>query len=98
MLLDTSSISSFLVLLSEHWHYRHSYVPFLLRQLLGPHYCVNACSCQASVWDVPLERLFYMTFQFSLLEKQNGKDEVPLFPRVDLMYYSLLSILARDSY
>jgi hypothetical protein len=43
--------------------------------------------------DVPLERLFYMTFRFFLLEKQNGKNEVLLFLRVDLMYYSLLSIL-----
>jgi hypothetical protein len=41
--------------------------------------------------DVPLERLFYMTFLFGLLEKQNGNNEVPLFLRVDLRYYSLLS-------
>ena len=44
--------------------------------------------------DVPLERLFYMTFRFSLLEKQNEKNEVPVFLRVDLIYYSLLIILA----
>ena len=33
-----------------------------------------------------------MTIRFSFLEKQNGNNEVPLFLRVDLMYYSLLSI------
>ena len=33
-----------------------------------------------------------MTSRFSLLEKQNGNNEVPLFLRVDRMYYSLLGI------
>ena len=40
------------------------------------------------------ETSFYMTFRFSLLEKQNEKNEVPVFLRVDLIYYSLLIILA----
>jgi hypothetical protein len=43
--------------------------------------------------DVPRECLFYVTrFKLSFLKKHNGNNEVPLFLRVDLMYYSLLSI------
>ena len=48
---------------------------------------------QASVLDVPLECLFYMTFRFTILEKHTGNNEVPPFLRVDLRYYSLLSII-----
>ena len=43
--------------------------------------------------DASLGACSYMTFRFSLLEKQNGKNEVTLFLRVDLVYYALLSIL-----
>ena len=55
--------------------------------------CERILTSGVGLGDVPLECLFYMTFRFSLLEKQNGNNEVHLFLRVDLMYYSLLSIL-----
>jgi hypothetical protein len=34
-----------------------------------------------------------MTFRFFYSQKKNGNNEVPLFLRVNLRYYSLLSIL-----
>ena len=34
--------------------------------------------------DLTLQRLVYLTFQSSLLEKQNRNNEVPLFPSVEL--------------
>jgi hypothetical protein len=55
------------------------------------------CMCEhmltpSGCLGVPFERLFYMTFRSSLLEKQSGSNESSLFLRVDLIYYSLLSI------
>ena len=54
--------------------------------------CERTVTPGGCVGDVPFERLSYITFRSSLLERQSGSNEVHLFLRVDLMHYSRLDI------